>query len=369
VTPRILVIALLFAAVGCDQAEQPPSGQASFEPVEALDLELVSSVRLIESEQTALGRIVGLVVGDGGVFVGDALRSEVVVFDRSGGYLRTIGRQGDGPGEFRRVSSLFMVRGELWVYDVRAARISRFDPESGDYLGAIPTQLYVRDAVELDDGRIVFGAADGEGAALAVLEERDGSLAVVPFAPITDFHRDNSPIRATYGLVSVARGPDGRVLWATSPEILIFTSDVEAESLAPPIDTLRPPIDQRRSEDPVALYHDIAVDQGMAAYASRVGFATELERTASSTVLVVLEQNVRDDRSRTGRLWVTVFSNDLARACVDLGVRPEGTGVTDVFVRGDTLFEVDFDFTPAGETRTLLNQYLLPVGEACPPIA
>ena len=50
------------------------------------------------------GRIVGVAVGPGDVtYVADAIGSTVRAFDTDGQYLKTIGSEGDGPGEFRRL--------------------------------------------------------------------------------------------------------------------------------------------------------------------------------------------------------------------------------------------------------------------------
>ncbi len=58
------------------------------------------------------------------------------MFDRHGQHVRTIGRQGSGPGEFAQVVGLdWAPDGTLWVVDPGNARISLFDT-AGAYLRA-----------------------------------------------------------------------------------------------------------------------------------------------------------------------------------------------------------------------------------------
>ncbi|WP_419950771.1 6-bladed beta-propeller [Candidatus Palauibacter sp.] len=63
----------------------------------------------------------------GVVFVGGA--SEVFVFGRDGSYIRSLGRQGDGPGEFAFVSTLGLHGDTLWVGDPAVGRLTRFRPD------------------------------------------------------------------------------------------------------------------------------------------------------------------------------------------------------------------------------------------------
>ena len=53
---------------------------------------------------------------------------EIRIFDQAGAHVRTIGREGEGPGEFKNVAALLWAPGgELWAVDQRGGRISVFD--------------------------------------------------------------------------------------------------------------------------------------------------------------------------------------------------------------------------------------------------
>src|SRR5688572_11941878 len=78
-------------------------------------------------------------VPDGSVLVGNSGSGEIRVFNAAGRYMRSIGRSGNGPGEFGEMSSVRMTRagdGSLLGYDNGNLRIHHFD-SSGTYLRTV----------------------------------------------------------------------------------------------------------------------------------------------------------------------------------------------------------------------------------------
>ena len=79
----------------------------------------------------------GVTVDDvtGRIFVADRPNDRVVVFEPSGVYAGTLGRPGDGPGEFRDPDAVSMdPSGSLVVWDNRRRLLSRWS-SGGDFLG------------------------------------------------------------------------------------------------------------------------------------------------------------------------------------------------------------------------------------------
>ncbi|RKZ11471.1 hypothetical protein DRQ53_14860 [bacterium] len=75
------------------------------------------------------GRIVDLAVGpDGTIFVADQTAEHVRVFAPSGEFLRTIGREGQGPGEFGRLAAI-SVDEEGYLLAADASRVHIFAPD------------------------------------------------------------------------------------------------------------------------------------------------------------------------------------------------------------------------------------------------
>lgn len=65
---------------------------------------------------------------DGRIIVANRGSSELRIYDPEGRHLHTVGREGEGPGEFRNIGDLWLYRGDsLAVYDVSLRRVSVFD--------------------------------------------------------------------------------------------------------------------------------------------------------------------------------------------------------------------------------------------------
>jgi hypothetical protein len=108
---------------------------------EGVGWQVVEEVRIgtVDGEgPESFGDIRSFAVDDRGRFwVLDGQASELRVFDRDGGYLRTVGRAGSGPGEFRYpVHVDLSPAGQIWVMDPGNARISVFDT-AGSYIESI----------------------------------------------------------------------------------------------------------------------------------------------------------------------------------------------------------------------------------------
>ena len=64
------------------------------------------------------------------VYLLDIQLNQVMVFDREGTFLRTIGREGEGPGEFRRPSSFFITpEGKIAVVQAMPGKIVLLNPD------------------------------------------------------------------------------------------------------------------------------------------------------------------------------------------------------------------------------------------------
>jgi hypothetical protein len=92
----------------------------------------------------------------GAVLVAESSPPEVKVYDAAGAYLRTIGREGGGPGEFR--AAWLAVRGDtLLVQDPQQARASTFRISDGAFIDAHSTAGFYWAPIGLDGaGRAVI---------------------------------------------------------------------------------------------------------------------------------------------------------------------------------------------------------------------
>ena len=99
---------------------------------------------------------------DGRLYVLDSKDITVKQFDRSGAFLRAIGKGGQGPGEFEHPTSLEVLPdGRILVSDPYQLRNSFFDA-GGEFRSSSTMENYVEGLEAAVDGRIVAGYQDSE---------------------------------------------------------------------------------------------------------------------------------------------------------------------------------------------------------------
>lgn len=80
-----------------------------------------------EDEELIFGRIGSLTAdSDGDLYVGDNQMIHIKHFNSRGQFVGTIGREGRGPGEFSRITNMFVARDTLHAYDFDNARLGVF---------------------------------------------------------------------------------------------------------------------------------------------------------------------------------------------------------------------------------------------------
>lgn len=123
-------------------------------------------IGVLEGEEVyQLNRVSGAtVLSDGRIVIANAGSAELRYYDSAGRYLQTVGRRGDGPGEFQFVGIPYWLAGDslLVGVDPGARRLSLFDPE-GRYVETYGT------AGTLRLGSVVGVLADGDIVRLALL--------------------------------------------------------------------------------------------------------------------------------------------------------------------------------------------------------
>ena len=94
----------------------------------------------------------------GNIYVVDWGKKHVQMFDNTGKYIRTIGRQGQGPGEFRSPDGVFVnaLNGEIYVPDSFAIKVFS---ANGDYKRTIPLKTYNRSYC-ISPGGVIIGETD-----------------------------------------------------------------------------------------------------------------------------------------------------------------------------------------------------------------
>ncbi len=127
---RRSVIAFATASlVACaGEADTPPAAHVDDLP----RLSYVEAVRIgsFDDPEAGFSRIGSVEVGaDGSVYVAEVQATEIRVFSPSGDRIRTVGRGGEGPGEFSRPGVIGLLGDTLWVRDSNRGRIFWFGPD------------------------------------------------------------------------------------------------------------------------------------------------------------------------------------------------------------------------------------------------
>jgi len=162
-----LLAALLIAPVALasdvpprvDNPAEPPNGVVTY------DLEELWR-RGDEDDDLFFGLVVQAVIGpDANIYLLDTQLNEVLVLSPEGDLLRSIGREGEGPGEFRRAGDLMLTtEGELGVVQRFPGAIILLTPDgvpAGTILPGDPTtggRDFLSGARAIDGGLILSGA-------------------------------------------------------------------------------------------------------------------------------------------------------------------------------------------------------------------
>jgi hypothetical protein len=265
---------LALALPGCDDA--PADG--ALDPDAIPRLEIVEELRLgvVEgSDAEAFGRI-GLAASteEGELWIFDGLPPRILRFSRDGRPLGTVGRAGEGPGEFSEVRGMLAVRGGgVVVLDDGVGRLTWFDGNGVVTRSGLVPEGAARGPVQQDDeGSVYLRARDysdpNRGPGLAsrpfVWLRMDEDFEVVERIPAPADDAETSAgvvFPTTYGIVAPGMtvtfnvlDRQGQVLWARSRAYRIFrgsagsaTPDTFAVVAARPV--MKTPGEQEELED------------------------------------------------------------------------------------------------------------------------
>ena len=125
--------AVQYSRIDRIQVGPTPQGQCKMELAEELRIGLVNG-----PEEYAFTQIDALLVGaEGSIYVVDLHSQGIRQFDRNGQFVRWIGREGEGPGEFRSILGIGALSdGRFSIWDYGNRRITVYD-SAGAYIEGI----------------------------------------------------------------------------------------------------------------------------------------------------------------------------------------------------------------------------------------
>lgn len=221
----LAVVTALSLAAGC--GEKPAdTGPDWAEGVPQRTLTVTDSIGVeLGDSDYVFGQIAGVSwTPSGEIAVLDLKRCSILFYDREGTYLRSVGRQGSGPGEFLLPSAFAFRRsdGSMAVADAMAAKVILFDStgtvagEISGFFPTVPIQIAALDTAAIvglkpdfeqnDQGMFMgFTLARWEGSAI--------EPAVVYFSEMSPFDPTNLASSMS-GMFYFAASDDGRVFRA-----------------------------------------------------------------------------------------------------------------------------------------------------------
>ena len=128
--------------------EDPLYGEIKFELEEDL------SIGREDDENYLFYRVRGIALdSEENIYVLDKGNFRIQKFDKSGQCLQTIGRKGQGPGEFQAGHDFFIdAKDNIYVDDFR--QIDRFNKQ-GQFIESIPLNIYINDIAANPEGNIL----------------------------------------------------------------------------------------------------------------------------------------------------------------------------------------------------------------------
>lgn len=353
-----LLACTLVLGTGCERA---PSGRAGEGTAEAPVLVTVDSITLAENDSAYVAEPNDLAVGpDGAFYVADRFAKTVHVIGRDGRFRPSIGRSGQGPGEFANPGFLAF-DGDSVLYVVDSSEVETFDLRTRAHLGSYPVRTRPG-LIAASSGRLFAGYADSAQGGTIARITRDGSGPRVtgPF-PFTEFMTTPGLFSMINSVALAMRGDTSATAYTVTNHV--YLSDAGGRVL----DSIWVPARRRNGARPDLLRRlaDNPGDQelGMAAIYG-ASAPMDLHWMPGGRIALVSTDWTMVDNRFIDSSYVSVVDPRERRSCVDARIPGPTDPPVSVGLRGDTLFVLSQQID--GETRisTTIHAYRIDT-DAC----
>ena len=125
-------------------------------------IDTVKFIRLELPESCFFGRVGDILFDDSGIYAVDSKQDIVYRFNSDGTFLNTIGKRGEGPGEYADLTSCFLGKNSIYIADIGPCRIYEYSFD-GDYISTIshPFELVYDYIRELPNGNFLCHTVSG----------------------------------------------------------------------------------------------------------------------------------------------------------------------------------------------------------------
>ncbi|MCH8496736.1 MAG: 6-bladed beta-propeller [Balneolales bacterium] len=119
-------IVMIIIVTACSQEESTNISHI-LEKYEEVRIPAELVMEVFEPDDILFGQL-GSVAADmnGNIYVVDRQFYHIMNITPDGDILETVGREGDGPGEYRFIGNMFVARDTMYVYDTRHARLVNY---------------------------------------------------------------------------------------------------------------------------------------------------------------------------------------------------------------------------------------------------
>lgn len=351
-------------------------------PAGLLRLHAADSVVLQETDSIFLGNPGASfsVAPDGSMYIPDYSANRLVVFSASGELVRTLGRTGEGPAEFRMVGAFGLATDRTVIHiDAGARRLNVFDRRSGSFRRSIPYDGYMS-WIWRDREAYVFGLVD-HARSLAVValaaREVDEPASDSSTARLTAESFGTPPEYVAYPILR--QWNDAKVVRSGDTTVVAFgglSYLVREIASVGRRDTIGVPACARRGSPKAVLDRWFRQSPKTPRAAAKLAERTDqalsgaggLWRLKNGQFLVWYQDPVLESGGRLlkGTAFLSLLSPDLGRACVDARVEAPGIGRPRVSFHEDSVLVLDQVVPAEGPPRavTVVRKYTVETG-AC----
>lgn len=187
----------------------------------------VETVRLELPEPYFFGGVGNILFDESGIYINDSKQEVIYRFDANGIFLNTIGKRGEGPGEYVELSSHFLGEKSIYVSDRNSRKIHEYT-FNGEYIGTIsyPFELLCNYIMALPNGNFLCHTVDGflNGHGVWILNRQGEMEKTVLSIP------EKYPFRRC-GWNTMALQADGRIQIYDAPVGVFYLFDPKDESI------------------------------------------------------------------------------------------------------------------------------------------
>lgn len=317
-------------------------------------INLRDSLQLHVPDSAALGTFSYITAEpSGGVLVSDAGRGRLLRYDDQGQLRQVIGRYGGGPGEFQGTSVVRPLQdgSVLAVMDPKRQYMSFLSSTSGEFLGGLLMPFREPGQTWTVSGQAAVFGVEAAPFLFGKLNLRDSS-----FTPLGDTpaqYLENLFLYLTYGRVEVI--PDGARYLAMVP---IAQGIQVLDSLGAFVGMVDVPARERRGKPADLLARQAEVTGPRRLVGSVDGaFARLRDGNIAILNMDVTFADAMPPMPSDIKYYISVLSEDLSKACIDLRVPHDPTvmGPWPVFAQGDLILTAEH---VEGDTvRTVVYRY------------